>query len=72
MSAAPTAFGVACVRNDVVQREAVVAGDLVDALERPVAVLAVVGEEIVAAVKPAHERPDESCVALHETAGSRS
>ena len=56
------------VGDDVVEREAVVAGDVVDALERPVGIAGVVGEEVVAAVEPEHERPDHPGIAADEPA----
>src|SRR6202162_4291703 len=66
MTVLPVVFLI--VRNQVVEREAVVAIDIVDGLEGMIGMLAAVRKQVIAAVDTAHQVWDHARVALHKTA----
>src|SRR6202158_3586990 len=66
MTVFPVVFLV--VRHQVVEREAVMAIDIVDGLEGVIGMLAAVRKQVIAAVDTAHQVWDHARVALHKTA----
>ncbi len=56
------------IRDQIVKREAVVRGDVVDALKRMIGFGQRVGEQVIAAVQPCHDRGDQPKITAHEAA----
>jgi hypothetical protein len=56
------------VGDQIVKAKAVVRRDVIDALSRVVGVVAIIGKQVAAAIKPAHEISDFSRVAFDERA----
>src|SRR5208337_417791 len=66
MTVFPVVFLI--VRNQVVERKAVVAIDIVDGLEGMIGMLPAVREQVIAAINATHKVWDHPCVAPDETA----
>src|ERR1019366_3469564 len=66
MTVFPVVFLI--VRNQVGEREAVVAIDIVDGLEGMIGMLAAVRKQVIAAINATHKVWDHPCVAPDETA----